>query len=165
MFYVQLSEPNANHVRGLHLLALFEAFKGALVMAAGFGLLKYMHGDLQHLSDAAFSIIDHLHINPAQEYSQIFLTAVANVTDQNILWIAIGAMAYSTIRFVEAYGLWTNRRWAEWLAIISTGLYIPLEVFEMAKSFSWLKTGITAFNIFIVIYLFYIRFWKKHSGN
>lgn len=35
------------------------------------------------------------------------------------------------MRFVEAYGLWRERRWANWLAAISEGIYLPVEIYEL----------------------------------
>ena len=40
------------HQRGLHLVALFEAAKGAIVMFVGFGLLSLIHQDVELVADA-----------------------------------------------------------------------------------------------------------------
>ncbi|MCZ7627423.1 MAG: DUF2127 domain-containing protein [Candidatus Methylomirabilis sp.] len=41
------------------------------------------------------------------------------------------AAGYASVRFVEAYGLWLERRWAEWFAAVSGGIYIPFEIYEL----------------------------------
>ena len=162
---MKFASKNIDHTRGLHAIAAFEAFKGLVVMAAGLGLFQFMNGNLQGLADTGLSILSHLHLNPAHHYPQIFLTSLENVTDQNIFWIAMGALAYSVVRLVEAYGLWKNRVWAEWLAIVSAGLYLPLEIYELLKAFSYVKFTITFFNLLLVIYLIFIRFWKRSPAS
>jgi ATP/maltotriose-dependent transcriptional regulator MalT len=37
----------------------------------------------------------------------------------------------------EAYGLWRERHWAEWLAAVSATIYIPVEIHEIVKHPSW----------------------------
>ena len=158
-----------SHSRGIHLFAGFEAFKGLLVLIVGFGFFEYIDGNAQMLADMTNAIVEHLHLNPAHKYPHIFLKALSKVSDQNILWLAVGAFIYSSLRFIEAYGLWKSRVWAQWLALISAGLYIPVEIVELAKGFSYVKAIISFFNVLIVVYLFYIRFWsiseQKHIGQ
>jgi uncharacterized membrane protein (DUF2068 family) len=66
------------------------------------------------------------------------------------------AALYSLIRFVEAYGLWHQRRWAEWLAALSGAVYIPVEVYEIAHRASWLKVGALLVNLAIVAYMVWL---------
>ena len=42
----------------------------------------------------------------------------------------IGAVAalYAAMRFTESWGLWHGRRWAAWLAALSTAIYLPFEL-------------------------------------
>ena len=40
------------HQRGLHLVALFESAKGAIVMFVGFGLLSLIHQDVELVAQA-----------------------------------------------------------------------------------------------------------------
>jgi len=50
------------------------------------------------------------------------------------LWaVAVGALFYSGLRFLEAVGLWKDRNWAKWLGAISGGIYIPVEIYEAAR--------------------------------
>ena len=38
------------------------------------------------------------------------------------------ALAYAALRGAEGWGLWHDRAWAEWLAALSTGIYLPFEL-------------------------------------
>src|SRR5512144_295848 len=103
---------------GIRTVAVLEAAKGALVMAAGLGLLSLLHRDVQHAAEA---VVRHLHLNPARHYPRVFLEAAARTTDRRLWLLASGAFAYTVVRGVEAYGLWRARAWAEWFAILSGG--------------------------------------------
>ncbi len=67
------------------------------------------------------------------------------------MWLlAILAGAYGLVRFVEAYGLWRGRRWAEWFAAVSGGIYIPFELYELFRGTIWLSLSALLANVFIV---------------
>jgi uncharacterized membrane protein (DUF2068 family) len=110
---------------GIRAVALFEAAKGLLVVAAGFGVLSLAGRNLQAMAER---LLKHLHLNPASHYPEIFLDAVARVNDWGLWKIAILAAVYAAVRFIEAYGLWRQRHWAEWFAALSGAIYIPFEV-------------------------------------
>ncbi len=78
---------------------------------------------------------------------------MAEVTDSGLWMLAGLAALYSVVRFVEAYGLWHHRRWAEWLAALSGGVYVPVEIYEIAHRASWIKIGALVVNLVIVAYM------------
>lgn len=135
---------------GLRAVALFEAAKGALVLLAGFGAFALIHQDAQHVAEV---IVEHFHLNPASRYPRIFIHLAEQATTPRLLILAACAMAYAALRFVEAYGLWRERKWAEWFAIVSSSLYLPIEVVEIVREVSWLHVGLLLVNLFIIAYL------------
>ncbi len=66
-------------------------------------------------------------------------------------------LTYSTVRFVEAWGLWHRRVWAEWFALLSGALYLPLEILKVAERADWERVAVLAINVAIVLYMLYIR--------
>src|SRR5215475_13646626 len=106
-------------------IALFEALKGLIGVGVLLGLLSLRHQDLDFVVDR---LVDFLHINREGHLSDFFSRMAHKVTDQNIMLLIVLAIAYSIIRFVEAYGLWFARAWAEWFALVSGALYIPWEI-------------------------------------
>ncbi len=135
---------------GLRTVALFEAAKGALVLLAGFGVFALFHHDAQH---AAEQLVRHFHLNPASHYPRIFLHFVEAATPPHLYALAAAALAYATVRFVEAYGLWLGRAWAEWFAIVSSGIYLPIEFGELTKGITWPRLLLFSVNLAIVAYL------------
>jgi uncharacterized membrane protein (DUF2068 family) len=136
--------------RALQAVALMEAVKGFIVLGAGFGLLALMHRDVAHI---AVALVTRLHIDPEQHYAGVFLDAAERVTDMH-LWIGAAlALLYSAIRLAEGYGLWFGRRWAEWLGVVSGGLYVPVEIYELLHKPSWIKAATLTLNVAVVVYL------------
>jgi uncharacterized membrane protein (DUF2068 family) len=140
---------------GVRAVALFEAAKGALVVLAGFGLLALVHRDAQQVAE---SLVRHMHLNPARHYPRIFINAASRLTDHRLHLLAAGAFAYASVRLAEAYGLWRMRPWAEWLALLSTGLYMPIEAYELWHRPTLTRAAILFFNTLVLALLLYVRF-------
>ncbi len=143
---------------GLRIVAVFEAAKGAVVILAGLGLLALIHHDVQKVAE---NIVRHLHLNPAMHFPRIFIDAAAAATNARLWVLALTAILYATIRFVEAYGLWRKQVWAEWFGILSGGLYLPVEIYELTVSVSLVKVCILIVNIVVVGWLSWIRWEAK----
>jgi uncharacterized membrane protein (DUF2068 family) len=103
-------------------------------------------------------VLRFLRVNPDHHhYAQVFLNLADNVTDAKLWALAAGATAYSIVRFVEAYGLWHARAWAEWFALISGALYVPFEAYELARRPTPVHWAVLLINLGIVFYMLYLR--------
>jgi uncharacterized membrane protein (DUF2068 family) len=131
-----------------------EFIKGLVVLLAGFGVLSLVHRDAW---DVAESFLEWLHISPETRYAQVFLNLADQVTDAKLWAVALVALAYSTLRFMEAYGLWRERAWAEWLALISGAIYLPFEIYELARRPDWIRLVILVVNLAVVLYMVFLR--------
>lgn len=151
------------HLAGLRAVASLEALKGILAIIAGIGLFTLLHKDL---GDVAEKIVEALHLNPAHRIAHAFINAADRVSDNRIVTIACIAFGYAVIRFIEAYGLWHARTWAEWFAIISGAAYLPWEILEVVKHpnhlIRWL---VLVINIVVVLYMIYVRWDTLKEGK
>ena len=142
--------------KGLRLVAVFEAVKGTLGLGLGFGLITVAGQDFENFAEELVSIV-HLH----GTLSNIFLKLAAHM-DNTRLWMLTGmAFAYAAIRLAEGYGLWHERAWAEWFAALSSGIYIPIELFEVIQHTTWVKVIVLATNIGIVALLVKVLVEKR----
>jgi uncharacterized membrane protein (DUF2068 family) len=64
---------------------------------------------------------------------------------------------YTTVRFVEATGLWLEREWAEWFALLSSAMYMPWEIYELARRETLIRWIVFSVNVVIVVYLLWLR--------
>jgi uncharacterized membrane protein (DUF2068 family) len=135
---------------GIRLIAAYEATKGVLVLVAGTGLLLLVHRDAQALAER---LVTHLHLDPAKRIPRIFLHVMTEVTPARLRWLAVGALMYAAARFIEAYGLWRGRHWAEWLGIVTAAVYIPFEVRALIQRPGAEPLVALALNLTIVLYL------------
>ena|SRR5260221_6596850 len=140
---------------GLRGVAIFELIKGVLFLAIGLGALSLVGKDVEVEAE---KIILRLHLDPAWHYCDLFIRESAKVTDTRLLLIALVTLTLSAIRLVESYGLWHERAWAEWLAVISAGIYMPFEVYHLYHnhfSHKPVLVGAVVFlvNAAIVVYL------------
>jgi uncharacterized membrane protein (DUF2068 family) len=150
-----------HHYFGLRAVAVFEFIKGFAVLLIGLGLLSLIHRDVQ---EAAENILRTFHLDPAWHYSKKFVEEASTLTDVAIRRLAVLAFAYAAFRIVEAYGLWFEYLWAEWLAVISATVYLPIEIHHL-----WLKATLAGIcvllaNLGIVAYLAYVL-WDNHQAR
>jgi uncharacterized membrane protein (DUF2068 family) len=137
----------------LRSIALFEIAKGLLVLLAAFGVLSLRHTDLHAATDA---FLLQLGIDPETHYRRLFIESIAKATKWPIQQVVGFALAYAGIRFAEGFGLWYGKHWAEWFAVISAGLYLPLEFIHLVHHQTALSAGIILVNIVIIVYLIHL---------
>ncbi|MCB2019371.1 MAG: DUF2127 domain-containing protein [Burkholderiaceae bacterium] len=135
---------------GLRVIATFEASKGALVLLAGFGLLVVVDEGAARFAQA---LIDHMHLNPAKGVPHIFIELMSDTSNRRLQWLAFGAIVYASLRWLEAFGLWRGRSWAEWLAVASGGIYIPFELADLAAGVTLFKLCALGVNVGVVAYM------------
>ena len=138
---------------GLRAVASFEALKGGVVLAVGVVLL-FTH---QRAEDYAASLLYHLHIEPDRRLSHMLMDAAWKVSDARLWTIGAATVTYATVRFVEAWGLWNRRIWAEWFALLSGALYLPWEILRLVERVDWERLSVLLVNLVIVAYMLYIR--------
>lgn len=141
-------------------VALFEAAKGAVVLLAGFGVLSLIHRDAQHVANV---IVHHLHLNPAKHYPRIFLHAAEHLTDARLWMLVAGASAYCCVRFIEAYGLWRQRWWAEGFAALSGAIYVPFEVYRLLRGEGLVAAIALALNVAVVAFMVYALWARRRE--
>lgn len=137
---------------GIRAIAVFEAAKGGVVLLAGLGLLSLVNRDVEALAER---LVRFTHLNPASKYPRIFLDAANHMTDARLWGLAAAAAAYALVRGAEAYGLWKGRPWAEWLALVAGGLYVPVEIYEVWHHFTWFRLAILGGNLAVVAVMAY----------
>ena len=66
---------------------------------------------------------------------------------------AAALLGYGILEGVEAVGLWYAKRWAEYLTVVATAAFLPLEIYELTEKVSWLKIGTLLINVLAVVYI------------
>jgi len=152
------------HIKGVRTVATFEFTKGIVVLLAGLGVFTMRHKDIWGVAE---SLLEFFHANPHHHFVGIFIDLVYKVSDIRLWKIATVAAVYVILRFVEAYGLWYVRPWAEWLAIASGSIYIPFEVADLLRRPDIFRVLILVINVGVVVYMLMLRLEaaKKHHAS
>ena len=71
----------------------------------------------------------------------------------------VGAVfaVYAAVEGLEAWGLWYQKRWAEYLTFIVTASLLPLEIYELAHRLTFFKSLAFVINIAVVAYLLFAK--------
>lgn len=137
----------AARMLGTRQIAVMESAKGALVLLTGAGILEAIHAGAQRFAE---DVVRLFHLNPSSRYPRIFLD-LADAADDRRLWLlACAALAYAAARFIEAWGLWHDRRWAAWLGFASGIMYVPMEVFEVIEKATAARVLMLTVNAWVV---------------
>jgi len=137
----------------LRAVAFVEFAKGIFVVLMGICALALVHKDVWLLAESLLAL---LHVNTDRHSAQLFLDFADSLTDARLWAAAYTAFAYAALRFTEAYGLWRERTWAEWVAFVSGSLLLPLEVRELMRGVTLVRCTLLLVNLAIVIYMLYV---------
>jgi uncharacterized membrane protein (DUF2068 family) len=139
---------------GLRGVAVFEAAKGLTALLLSVILLTFRHKDIQEI---ARQMLGAVHVNPDRRFYHDIMQAAGKVTTHGIWLFVFGVVVYAIVRFIEAGGLWREREWAEWFALLSGSMYLPVEIYELIRRQHIVKWIILGINIVMVLYLLWLR--------
>ncbi|MDB5965638.1 MAG: hypothetical protein JWQ72_2138 [Polaromonas sp.] len=143
--------------RALRAVAVFEAVKGLVALAASIGLLGLLHYDVRRV---ALALLWRFHLDPEMHYPELLLHYADLLGAIDLRRVAPIALAYIAVRLLESWGLWKEKAWAEWLGALGGALYIPLEVAHLVHRTTWINAAVLAANILMVAFLGF-QLWRR----
>jgi len=139
---------------GLRGVALFEAGKGALAVLGAIWVMNLRHKDMKEVTGTLLEALRKaLHFNPDRPFFQGIIRSAGGVTPSGLRILALFFLAYALIRFVEAAGLWLEKEWAEWLALVTGAVYTPIFAYEFIRHPTGFRLLALVLNLLIVAYL------------
>jgi uncharacterized membrane protein (DUF2068 family) len=142
------------HDRWLIIIGSFKILEGLLFVLLGLGVVRLLHRDI---GDVLLRAAMALRLDPESHFVNILLDKVELLTPHKMRLISEGIFLKAGLDFVEGIGLAMEKTWAEWLTIGLTASFLPWEIFELAKHFTWVKVGITLLNVLVLIYLLWVQ--------
>ena len=138
--------------RGLLLrtIAMFKFIKAALLIATGIGALRLATKDI--LAYAAY-LVGKFHLNPGNQFVAHVLARTTHVTSRRLHEIGIVAFVYGTLFLAEGVGLWSLKRWGEWITVLITASLLPFEIYELWHRLTLPRAAVLVLNAGIVCYL------------
>jgi len=147
----------------LRLLAVERGIRGVLLVALAYGVYKFegSRDSLQRVFD------DYLpRLRPVAEHAGVDLQSTGPVRliekalaadPHTLTLVSLGVLAYGALELLEAVGLWLMKRWGEYVAVVGTAVFVPLEVYELLEKVTWLRVGALALNLFAVVYIVWTK--------
>ncbi len=134
----------------LYVIIAIKLGKGLLLLLLAAGIYKLQD---DNLPQEFRQTLQFFHLDPEKKFFTELANQLRQITPTNILWVARGTVLYSLFSLVEGTGLLFRISWAGWLAIGESMFFIPIEVYELLRSFSFSVLLVLAVNIGIVVYL------------
>lgn len=134
----------------LRVIASFKLVKATFLVAAGVAALGMLNPSLARpmtrwamdlAADHHYDLLDTL------------IQHVVSVEPRTLRLVSLGSLLYALLFYTEGVGLFFDRRWAEYMTIVTTAALIPFEIFEIHRRETWPKVGVLIGNVLIVIYL------------
>lgn len=151
---------HSNSRRLLRIIAFFKFIKAALLIATGIGALRLVN---HNIYEDATELVARYHLNPGNHFVAHLLERTTSITPKHLHELGIIAFVYSALFLAEGIGLWSLKRWGEWITVVITGSLLPFEVYEVWHKFSLGKTAVLVFNVAVVVYLI-VRLKREKPG-
>ncbi|WP_375479567.1 DUF2127 domain-containing protein [uncultured Jatrophihabitans sp.] len=143
----------------LRLLALERWTRGVILILLAIAVfrLKSAQVSLQELFArdlrALGPFFRQIHFNVSDSSTIHSVQNVLHAKPSTLNLVGIAVLAYGLLQVLEGIGLWSLKRWGEYVAVVGTTLFIPLEVYELSEKASWLKIAVLVINVAAVLYL------------
>ena len=150
------------HQRGLLLIGLFKLSKSLFFFCVGIGAFHLLHRDL---SDEALRLAHALRFEPEGRLTQLLMEKVTLIDSRRLREIGFATFAYSGVALIEGIGLMLEKVWAEFLTLSLTVMFLPWEVWELVREANWLRLGLLAINLLVLLYLVWLLDRKRRTTD
>ena len=152
----------AKRNRVIVVIGVFKLIKAALLITLGIAGLAAVPTELAH---GVRHIAHWLGISPGHHALARFLGKVSALDGHMARELAVASLCYATVFLVEGIGLLSRQRWAEWLTVVVTASFIPIEIYESVEHFGASKIVALILNVAILGYLLWRRVTESRSFN
>ncbi len=157
---VASTKPSVDKARGLKIIAAFKLAKALLLLIVAIGAIALLGKDIEEILT---NLVFTLRADPDNRIIHSIIAKLSGLTDKKLELISAGTFLYSGLLSTEGVGLMLRKRWAEYLTVIATALFIPLEIYEIFHHKSIGKFIILIVNVAMVVYLIKRIHYEKHQ--
>jgi uncharacterized membrane protein (DUF2068 family) len=143
----------------LRFLAIERAVRGVFIVLVAVAVWKFSNsqGAVRRLFNEYLNVFRPVfrHFHYDLDHSPVVGTIQKSFgyKHSTLALVAALLLAYALIELVEAGGLWYAKRWAEYLTVVATAAFLPLEIYELTEHVSYLKVATLVLNILAVLYI------------
>ena len=144
------------------LIGAFKLLKSALLSAIGaaalWGVPAAALDRVLHASRWTGALSGHRTVRDA-------VVKVLSMDAHTMRDLGIACLCYAAVFLVEGVGLLRGRRWAEWLTVVVTVSFMPVEAYELARHGGAGELAALAINGAIAVYLVRRRLRARAPGG
>lgn len=145
----QQAKISQSHRAGLVVIAGYKLLGAMVCVAIGVGALHLVGKDIDEMLARA---VNDFRL-PESRFINFLFDKVELLDDPMLKRIGFAAFCYAALGFVEAVGLYLEKAWGELITLIVTASFLPFEMHEMMRRATWLRTGLFAINLLVLLYL------------
>lgn len=148
----------------LRLLAAERLLRAALLFTFAYGVYRFDRSKsvLQRTIDSDLPLLrplaNRLHIALDDTTPVRLFERAVHYQHQTLVWVMIGLTAYACLQLAEGVGLWSLKRWGEYVGAVGTSALLPLEIYDIYDRVTVLRVALFVINVAAVFYLV----WTKH---
>ncbi len=143
----------------LRLLGTERILRAILLLGGAYAVLRFRSSEatLQQVFTkdlpAARPLADRLGFNLDNSSLVNAVHKALTARPATLALIAALVAGYGLLELVEGVGLWLLKRWAEYLTVVATAVFLPLEVHELLKQVTATRAVAFVINVAVVVYL------------
>ena len=134
----------------LRVIAMFKLVKATLLVVAGIAAIGLLNSDVvRTMTHWAMDLAADRHYHVLD----MFLVHLVTIDERTLRLLSVGSFIYAALFYTEGFGLFFDKRWAEYLTIVTTAGLIPFELFEIHWHVTPIRVEVLVANVAIVAYL------------
>jgi uncharacterized membrane protein (DUF2068 family) len=143
----------------LRLLAVERFVRGLVLLLLGVAIVRFQsaQASLRELFEAdlpaARPLAERLNIDVDRSALVRLARQALNARQATVRVVAVAVVAYGVVQMAEGVGLWLLKRWGEYLTVVATAAFVPLEVYEVVEHVTFLRVAALVVNALAVVYL------------
>ncbi|MFJ6559640.1 DUF2127 domain-containing protein [Streptomyces sp. NPDC091412] len=143
----------------LRFLAFERALRGVFIVLVAVAVWKFSNSQdavrrlFTEYLDVFRPVFRHFHYDLDHSPVVGTIQKTFGYRHSTLLLVASVLVAYALVELIEAVGLWYARRWAEYLTVVATAAFLPLEIYELTEHVSAVKITTLVLNIVAVLYI------------
>ena len=138
------------HNPALATIALYKFVKATLALLSAVVAWRLMNPSVEA---AMHSWAEKQPIGFSEHLVREALERISGIPAARWRQLGLVSLAYAAVFTVEGIGLWRERRWAEYLTIVTSSLLLPLEFVSVLHNVTLARMSILLANAAIVAYL------------
>lgn len=147
----------------LRLLAAERLIRALFLGLAAYGVFRFAADktSLARTINADLPLLQPLEnklgINLANSTPMRLLDKALSYSHHTLIWVVIALIAYAALELLEGIGLWSLKRWGEYVGAVGTSVLLPLEIYDIVDRATVLRIVLFLVNVAAVVYLV----WSK----